>query len=416
MFNPRLNLKNPNGNTTAIYLIIETNNQRKKVATGISIPPKFWNKSTMFIRENSEFPEHKRFNKQLKVIKETAIAAHNFFADQGIVPSADQLVAKYSELQQTPQKLNNVNEFWGCFDEFIEEKKTLVSAKTIIDYDKALRKHLLDLEIKKKTLLTFNNCKVSGNLYVNFLNYLRKEAINSSGKAGFATNSVGKQMKNLKSFLGWCISKEKCPAFSLSHIKVEHEEIDNVYLDNVEIESIINLKIDDMELEKYRDLFILGCETGLRFSDFSRIKNEHISNGRINMIETKTSNKIIVIISSRANKILQKYNYNPPNLKSKDLTYFNEQVREVCKLAGIDSNITLKRKQGFRSEEIFKKKYELISSHTCRRSFCTNRYIAGIPANVIMKLSGHRTEKAFYKYLKLSSIEVLDMYQDAFSK
>lgn len=45
-------------------------------------------------------------------------------------------------------------------------------------------------------------------------------------------------------------------------------------------------------------------------------------------------------------------------------------------------------------------KYKFISMHTARRSFCTNAYNEGMPPHLIMIISGHKSEKVFYNYIK----------------
>ena len=63
--------------------------------------------------------------------------------------------------------------------------------------------------------------------------------------------------------------------------------------------------------------------------------------------------------------------------------------------------IIITQKRGSERVETTYKKFELIASHTCRRSFCTNEYLKGTPALFIMKISGHRTERNFLKYIKV---------------
>ncbi|MFS4416523.1 tyrosine-type recombinase/integrase [Maribacter sp. 2307ULW6-5] len=58
-------------------------------------------------------------------------------------------------------------------------------------------------------------------------------------------------------------------------------------------------------------------------------------------------------------------------------------------------------------------KYKLISSHTCRRLFCTNAYLNGIDVQLIMKISGHKSEKAFRRYLKISNHEAAQKLKEA---
>jgi hypothetical protein len=54
----------------------------------------------------------------------------------------------------------------------------------------------------------------------------------------------------------------------------------------------------------------------------------------------------------------------------------------------------------------------MVSSHTCRRSYCTNKFLKKVPVKVIMAISGHQTEKSFMKYLKLSNEDIINSYED----
>ena len=101
--------------------------------------------------------------------------------------------------------------------------------------------------------------------------------------------------------------------------------------------------------------------------------------------------------------LLEKYNYILPNTISNQK--FNDYIKEVGKLAGID---TIVRKTVLRAtgeDEEYKKKYELITSHTMRRSFCTNLYLADYPILGICAISGHATETEFIKYVKVTKKE-----------
>ncbi len=83
----------------------------------------------------------------------------------------------------------------------------------------------------------------------------------------------------------------------------------------------------------------------------------------------------------------------------------NNSLKLLGKLAGIDNLIEVSRTKGGRLQRDFKPKYELITTHTARRSACTNMYLANIPTRVIMSFSGHKTEKSFLKYIKVRQFE-----------
>ena len=129
-------------------------------------------------------------------------------------------------------------------------------------------------------------------------------------------------------------------------------------------------------------------------------------------IEKKIGKKVVIPLRKPAIIILKKYNYHCPKI---DYNTFNEKIKQLGKLAQIKSKIILEHKKGNSRIQSEYFKYELISSHTCRRSFCTNTYLEGIDTHLIMQISGHKTEKAFKKYLKLSSFEAALKMKEAWN-
>ncbi len=98
----------------------------------------------------------------------------------------------------------------------------------------------------------------------------------------------------------------------LGAYKVMEEEVDAVYLNWQELSLIYHLNLSaNNNLEKYRDLFVLGCLTGFRFSDYSDIKAEEIRDGMLYVNQTKTLSTVVVPLRSDAKKILiDKYTVN----------------------------------------------------------------------------------------------------------
>jgi integrase len=162
-----------------------------------------------------------------------------------------------------------------------------------------------------------------------------------------------------------------------------------------------------LSLILYRDLFVLGCLTGFRFSDYSNIKPEEIRGGMLYVNQTKTLSTVVVPLRIDAKRILiDKYNMQMPQISN---PIFNYYIKEVVRLAGIDELIKITHKRGNKIIEETRPKYEWIMSHTCRRSFCTNEFLDGTPANLIMAISGHKTEKAFRKYIKADQVQKAHM-------
>lgn len=203
--------------------------------------------------------------------------------------------------------------------------------------------------------------------------------------------------------------KKKIISFiDLSDYKAPEEEVDAVYLSWEEISLIYHLDLSQHQpLEKYRDLLVLGCLTGFRFSDYSDIKPDEVRGGMLYVTQTKTLSTVVVPLRKDAKAILKdKYNMQMPQLSNPN---FNEYIKEVCKLAGITELVKITHKRGNTKTEEIRPKYAWITSHTCRRSFCTNEYLAETPCDLIMAISGHITEKAFRRYIKADKVQKAQM-------
>ncbi|KAA6330964.1 hypothetical protein EZS27_020392 [termite gut metagenome] len=166
------------------------------------------------------------------------------------------------------------------------------------------------------------------------------------------------------------------------------------WIDN-ELTAIYALDLsDDKQLEEIRDVFIVGCFTGLRYSDLSTSSSEHVDlgNENINIKQRKVHKTVVIPMIDYVPDILKKYNYDLPKIPSYT---FNERVKELGERAKLKQKIEVVRKKGKNREKKIFEKWEMISSHTCRRSFCTNMYLSGFPAEELIRISGHKSPVAF---------------------
>jgi len=92
----------------------------------------------------------------------------------------------------------------------------------------------------------------------------------------------------------------------------------------------------------------------------------------------------------------------PRKLNDPDI---NEYIKEAGRKAEINEQITVKKTSGGKKVVETVSKHTLIVSHTARRSFCTNAYLSKMPTLDIMAISGHSTEREFYKYIKVTPQE-----------
>ena len=370
--------------------------KRVQIDTGIKIAKRHWSESKKRLKNSGEIPfEYAEFER-LEFLANQIIDHYkkskspltckkfkNHFINENLVELNDSVEGVFAEL-----------------DKFIEKKKLGVVADVIKDY-KTLKKHLKAYEEYEETTLSFKSFNYD--FYHSWTNFLSYNYERRDGQIGLKNNSVGKSIKNLKSFLRYSIESKRIEPIDLTVFKGIQEEVDHIYLRQEEIDKISEVDCkDDEELKMVQDFFIIACYTGLRYSDTVRIKPQYIEGDLLYLKQKKTRGRVVVPIRPPALEVLKRYNYYAPQVSS---YVFNKRIKELGKEAKLIELVELEHKKGSVKDVKTFKKYKLISSHTCRRSFCTNEYLRGSDIQLIMKVSGHKTEEAFRRYLKISSLE-----------
>jgi integrase len=139
----------------------------------------------------------------------------------------------------------------------------------------------------------------------------------------------------------------------------------------------------------------------LRFSDLSRLKKDNInSDNTISITTQKTVKKVVVPITPRVRNIFEKYDYKLPRVISNQK--FNQFLKEIARYAEIKEPVIITKTVKGMLVTRTVSKWELVTSHTARRSFATNAFLNDVPALAIMQITGHRTESAFMKYIRMS--------------
>ncbi len=242
-----------------------------------------------------------------------------------------------------------------------------------------------------------------------FLENYRSKTI----KKGLALNTIGKKIQTLKIFLNEATARgiNKNLKYQSTRFIAVTEESENIYLTVDEIEEIYHLDLSDKpKLDRVRDLFMVGCWTGLRYSDWNKVKPENIEDGFIRLKQQKTGQPVVIPLHPTVRAILEKYEGNLPHPISNQK--FNEYLKQVAKLAKFKEAITKQITRGGKTETVIRSKWEMITTHTARRSFATNMYKMGIPSITIMAITGHRTETAFLKYIKVTPQEHAERMRD----
>lgn len=231
-----------------------------------------------------------------------------------------------------------------------------------------------------------------------FLDYLRTKGLMlSTVKSTFAKITA---LLNKADRRGYAVDK------TFSDCTIKDEDTDSVYLSMIEITRIFYFQGLKKKEEIVRDYFVLGCLTGLRFSDYSRISRQNFQKDLLVIRTKKTGVLVKIPVHPFVRDIFEKYEWKLPRCHS--IQAFNRQIKNICKKIGLDNDTTYNRTHGYDVISKTIPKYELISSHTARRSCATNMYKEGIPTWVIMQITGHRTERAFFRYIRITQDEAIN--------
>ena len=382
------------GTSTIFFQYSYDRSKRTLLNTGKSVDPKYWDAEKQKVRKGDPAEEQMNaFLKSQKLKLEKII-------DDALMRKQDPTISYVNEKYKTEVLLDapKVNGFYDILDQYIETAKSRISKGIISDYG-TLKQYLQDFEEFNNTKLSFATI-TKASTYDDFLNYLKTEVKNQRGGKGLKVNSVGKHAKNLKAFLNNCMRREIIPHTDLRFMKKLSEKAFSVYLNEAELERLHKFDLSKKpEKEIIRDLFLIGAETGLRFSDYSRLSKNHLKENFIRISTIKTQDMVVIPISSRLKAVLSKYEDH--SIFQITNQYFNRELKEILKLADFKEKIVIPSKKGTKTIEKTFEKWELVSSHTCRRSFCTNQFLKGVPSLLIRKISGHKTEKAFLEYIKV---------------
>ncbi|MFY0643175.1 MAG: phage integrase SAM-like domain-containing protein [Bacteroidia bacterium] len=387
-------LKDRSNHKTLVYLMFRSKSKRIKLSTGEQINANDWNPKT-------QRPRITRGNLALTELSSL-------------------LDSKMNNCQSALYKLKNENEnpsletikrtlkssLRGITDNsspsllvFAQQLIETTSRKpqTVKNYKLALGK-LKSFEEVYNTKLDYADINID--FYNTFLNYLQDQ--------NYSANYVGTIIKNVKVFMNEAFDRGYHTNLEYKNrkFKVLDETTDAVYLNQTELKTIYSLDLSKSpRLEKARDLFIIGCFTGLRFSDLQNLEDKNfIKDNRLIRIKTEKTGEIVNIpVHPFVKSLFDKYEgILPTKISNQKL---NDHIKEFVELAGInEKTISSMTKGGVKVQESFSK-FELVTTHTARRSFATNAYLNEIPTISIMKITGHKTEKAFLKYIRISNEE-----------
>lgn len=386
---------------TSIHLIFYYDQIMIKLSTGETINPKLWNRKQRRARKIKFNDDLDSLNNRLNIIESNILNAFREHLNQNNAVLFDQLHTELKNAIHPKPTINLVKmSFFKAITEYIDTVNR--SPRTKLSYGTTLNTLKRYSNAMLKTELDFDS--IGMDFYNDFQRYCFI-------KENLALNTFGGYIKNIKVFMDYAIDKGYTSNTGHHNKKFQRlqETSDSIYLSDQELETIYNHDLsNNPKLDRVRDLFLIGCQTGLRYSDLSQLNENSITDAgtRLTLKTAKTGERVVIPLHWQVKAILQKWDGVPPQAISnqKMNTYLKDLGKEVEFTESVSQTIT---RGGFPVRTNLEK-WQLITVHTARRSFATNMFLADVPTISIMKITGHRTEKSFLKYIKISQEQNAD--------
>lgn len=181
-------------------------------------------------------------------------------------------------------------------------------------------------------------------------------------KKRLSNSTHGKRMKHLRWFL-------KSLNYDIGSITIRSHKKEIIALSLEELQKLEKLDVSNsVPYQKAKDMFLLGCYTGLRISDLKRIDHTRIIDGSIRMTLRKNNKEVSIPILPETKEILDRYEQSSPKISEQHL---NKDIKEVCRKAAINKDLTIKINKAGRDMDKVVKKFDLITSHTASKTFIT---------------------------------------------
>ena len=402
------NLKEPKKEkeTLILFSAYFKNEGRKFVySTGENINPNEWDfenrQPNNLTGRSTEAEKHRNIKRQLDRYS-------NFFSDTiSNYKLADKeiLISNVKDDFDAEFKRTTAisNKFFQVYDLFLAEKENdftddANAPSTIKRYE--YNKDILEgFQTFRKKKIHFN--QINQPFYKSLLAYCINEKRHSA-------NTLRRNMGMFKTFLYWALDKGHTYKIDFQKFKMpKAQETDEVALTMGQVQEVFEYDFSkNPKLERVRDLFVFGCSTGMRISNYSKVRKKDIQDGAIKVRDKKNTDKSLEIpLNDFSIYLLEKYEYDLPKISNQK---FNEYIKEVFKELEYDYEVKKTIKIGKELIEEIKPFYERISSHTARRSFITIMKNKKIPDKVIMGMTGHKSLEVFNKYYKPNDEEKKD--------
>jgi integrase len=336
-------------------------------------------------------------NKAIQSMEDAITDIFYAFEAKGQTPTADELRSAYNVSigkEKGPEERNSISFVSNQFilhsgGENAWTPSTIAKVKTIT-------RHLIDVlgDIPVNNISEAELAKVSAGLI----------------KTDHRNTTVTKNMKIAKWMFRWASRKGYYSGHAhekfnpkLKGTSGKLQEI--IYLTWAELMHLYNLPLKSSSQSNVRDVFCFCCFSGLRYSDVAKLKKSDIRDNTISIVTTKTDEVLKIDLNKYSKALLDKYREIPlPNGRALPVITnqkMNDYLKVIGKAAEFNELITLVYFKGSKRYEESFPKHELLTTHCGRRTFVVNALTLGVPAEVIMKWTGHSGFEAMKPYMEI---------------
>lgn len=416
-----------------IRLRVTFGGQRQDYSTGCQVYDiKAWDAENELVLSWYEGPRGENainINNKLRNIKDQMETSFKYFEALDIIPTIKQLSEKYEQringtISQRPAAEKNNSkpkerDFFEVYDEFMRdcgEKNAWTEATC--EKMMAMREDLMTFKKKIK----FSD--LTEKTLTEFVIYLRdKKVLKTPRKSkdkrdsdstedliGLKNSTINKKLGYLRWFLNWATNKgfNKLMDFKTFRPTLKSTQKKVIYLTTEELKRVRDFDLSApklVHLEAVRDIFMFCCFSSLRYSDASSLRWNDVKDDHIEVTTVKTNDSLTIEINDIMRSILDKYKEIPVkgNLVFPYYTNqaMNRSLKELCNVVGINSQERVTTYKGNERIDEIKEKWELIGTHTGRRTFIVNALSRGIAPSVVMKWTGHSSYASMKPYIDI---------------
>lgn len=260
-----------------------------------------------------------------------------------------------------------------------------------------LKKHLASFEAGVGRRLAADD--FDDRLLEDFVVHLRR--------AGLRNSSAAAVVKKLRWLLSWDVRQGRAQVRAFESFEPQLKQTSGtvVFLDWGEVFRLMDADLPE-RLVAARDVFLFCCFTGLRHSDAEALRVEDLSDGAVTFTARKTAELLRVELNRYSRAILEKYEDFARStgrlLPVPCNQLMNRELKEACRLAGIDAPVHRTYYRGPRRVDETVPKWQAVGTHAGRRTFVCLMLGLGVPVTTVMKWTGHSDFKAMRPYIGVS--------------